>query len=95
MFCGSTGTPWSYQNACRELMKVCRKLEIDLGGVDGCFHAFRRKFARNYVKCGGNVIYLQQVMGHSSLQTTRSPQEDGFAGEALKKGERLIEGHVR
>jgi site-specific recombinase XerD len=54
-----------------EMMKGCRKLGIDMGGVDGCFHAFRRKFARNYVRRGGNVIYLQQVMGHSSLQTTR------------------------
>jgi integrase/recombinase XerD len=71
LFCNSTGTPWSYQNACRELMKVCGELGIDLGGVDGCFHAFRRKFARNYVRQGGNVFYLQQVMGHSSLQTTR------------------------
>jgi len=71
VFCCSTDTPWSYQNACRELMKVCRNLGIDLEGVAGCFHAFRKKFARNYVRCGSNVIYLQQVMGRSSLQTTR------------------------
>ena len=52
-------------------MKVCEKVGIDMTSIDGFFHAFRRKFARNYVKEGGNLFYLQQVMGHSSLQTTR------------------------
>jgi integrase/recombinase XerD len=71
VFCNSTGTHWSYQNACRELTKVCGTLGIDMRDIDGFFHAFRRKFARNYVREGGNLFYLQQVMGHSSLQTTR------------------------
>jgi integrase/recombinase XerD len=71
LFSCSSGTPWSYQNACRELMKICEGLGIDMKSIDGFFHAFRRKFARNYVREGGNLFYLQQVMGHSSLQTTR------------------------
>jgi site-specific recombinase XerD len=52
VFCTSSGTPWSYQNACREMMKVCEKLGIDMKSIDGFFHAFRRKFARNYVREG-------------------------------------------
>lgn len=72
LFCTANGTEWSYQNACRELFKVCRKLDIDMDNIDGAFHAFRRTFARNYVKQGGNLMYLQQVMGHTTLGMTKA-----------------------
>jgi integrase/recombinase XerD len=71
VFCTSNGTMWTYQNACRELFRICRSLDIDMDNIDGAFHAFRRKFARNYVRQGGNLMYLQQVMGHTTLAMTK------------------------
>jgi site-specific recombinase XerD len=59
----------SYWNMRRDFHAVCDKMGVPR--VDGCFHAFRRKFASNYVRNGGNVFYLQQVMGHENVETTR------------------------
>ena len=72
VFCTSSGAVWSYQNARRELIRVCEKLDVPIKDVDGFFHMFRRKFATSYVKHGGNLMYLQHVMGHKTLQMTKA-----------------------
>jgi integrase/recombinase XerD len=38
--------------------------------TEGCFHAFRRFFAKSYLKGGGNLMYLKKLLGHASLQIT-------------------------
>jgi len=69
VFANKHGGPLLYDNLRRDLNNLTDKLGID--GIDGAFHAFRRKFARNYTKSGGNLFYLQQAMGHSNLATTK------------------------
>lgn len=40
-------------------------------GVDFSAHALRRSFAKLSVKAGMNIVYLQSLMGHAHLETTR------------------------
>lgn len=70
-FCTSNGTRMSYRNAYRDLEHVFNKVGIDKKNIDGFFHSFRRGFARNYVRSGGNLFYLQHAMGHSTLEMTK------------------------
>lgn len=71
LFCTSMGTKLTYRNAYRDLEAVMLSVGVDKNAIDGFFHAFRRKFARSYVKTGGNLFYLQTAMGHSTLQMTK------------------------
>lgn len=74
VFCTSTGTHFSFHNAKREFNNVVKELGIE--GFDGAFHAFRRFFGKNYLKNGGNLVYLQRLFGHASITTTKMYLED-------------------
>ena len=37
---------------------------------EGCFHAFRRFAARQYLRNGGSIRYLQLLLGHADITTT-------------------------
>ena len=41
-------------------------------GIDFSAHALRRSFAKLSVKAGMNLIYIQSLMGHSDIETTRN-----------------------
>jgi integrase/recombinase XerD len=69
-FCTSNGTPLSHRNAKRDFETMLKKIKISKDAIDGCFHSFRRGFARSYVKNGGNIKYLQHAMGHSTIGMT-------------------------
>jgi site-specific recombinase XerD len=70
-FCTLNGTPVLYDNARRDLLDLFKQLGLNKADIDGFFHSFRRKFARSYIKNGGNVFYLQHAMGHSTLDMTK------------------------
>jgi integrase/recombinase XerD len=79
LFCTANGTKMTYRNAYRDLEVILNKTKVGKGGIDGFFHSVRRKFARSYVKSGGNVLYLQRALGHADLSTTQlyvSPDEE-------------------
>jgi integrase/recombinase XerD len=59
-----------YDNVRRDFSLFTDKLGID--GFDGAFHAFRRCFAKNYTRKGGNLFYLQHILGHEDIKVTRS-----------------------
>lgn len=67
IFCTHRGGKVLYDNARRDYINMCEKLKIPKLGA---FHRMRHTFATNYVKTGGNVMYLQKVLGHTELSTT-------------------------
>lgn len=38
--------------------------------TEGHPHKFRHSFAVNWLRCGGDVVILYKIMGHSNIQTT-------------------------
>lgn len=67
VFSSASNKPVSYFNIRRNFFVLCKKTNIDPEG----FHTFRRTFARNYLRRGGNLLYLQKAMGHERLDTTQ------------------------
>jgi integrase/recombinase XerD len=61
------GCKQGYRNVFRDFKNLCKKLGLDVTG----FHRFRHTFAVEYVRSGGNIMYLQKALGHSTLQMTR------------------------
>jgi integrase/recombinase XerD len=69
VFCTKQGGKLMYNNIRRDYFKL-----LDAVGVEKCdqsFHSLRRLFAEQYVRNGGNLFYLMNVMGHSDIKTTQ------------------------
>jgi site-specific recombinase XerD len=46
-------------------------MRLGIDDFEGSFHAFRRKFAKSYVKNGGNLFYLMKALGHTTLTMSK------------------------
>ena len=67
LFMSDSGTFLSEQGMQAIRYKIERKSGIKLGG----FHALRRGFAKEFLKNGGDLFTLQNLLGHSEVETTR------------------------
>lgn len=68
VFCTRRGRKLLYDNTRKDYSKLCDELGVPkVGG----FHRLRHTFATNFLKEGGNVIYLKDILGHSELRTTQ------------------------
>ncbi len=68
VFCTARGTSPSQRNLSRDFKDFCERLGVT--GVRVSFHTLRHTFAVEYLKAGGNVFYLQRILGHTSLEMT-------------------------
>jgi integrase/recombinase XerD len=69
VFCTTEGGKLRYDNLRRDFLVILRAAKVEK--TEGSFHAFRRFFGKQYIRNGGNPLYLQKVFGHASLQMTQ------------------------
>lgn len=69
VFLGRTGEPLSRSGVAQILADLARRAKVPR--AHAAPHSFRRAFAVNYLRNGGDVFTLQHVMGHSTLDMTR------------------------
>jgi len=67
LFLSDSGTFLSEQGMQAIRYKIEKQCGIKLGG----FHALRRGFAKEFLKNGGDLFTLQNLLGHSEVETTR------------------------
>lgn len=69
VFCTRDGGSLSSNNMRRDLRELCKVVPVR--GVKIGFHILRHSFATNYIRSGGDVLTLQRILGHASLELTR------------------------
>ena len=68
VFATRNGTLPTQRNAGRDFALLGQRAGIQ--GVRFSPHTFRHSFAVSYLRAGGNVLYLQRILGHSTLDMT-------------------------
>lgn len=63
VFPGNHGSKLDYKTSLDQLKRVYWKAVS--------WHKFRHTFATNYIREGGNVFFLQRILGHTDLQVTK------------------------
>jgi integrase/recombinase XerD len=63
------GTLLTMRNSYRDLKALAEKCGVK--GVRVSWHTFRHTFGTRYAANGGNVLYLQAILGHQDLKTTK------------------------
>ena len=69
VFHAANGNLLSQRNVLSDLTLLARKLRIT--GIRFSAHTLRHSFAVNYLRSGGNLYYLQRILGHSAIGTTQ------------------------
>ena len=69
IFASNTGKPLDKAYIWRELQYIAGQARVRKDKVHA--HSFRHLFAKTYLRDGGNITHLADLLGHSSLDTTR------------------------
>ena len=69
VFCTRNGRPLDRSNVCHDMKKLCRDAAVDPNKVFP--HNLRHLFARVFYAVEKNLAHLADVLGHSSIETTR------------------------
>jgi site-specific recombinase XerD len=68
VFCTPEGRPLMRSNVLRDVKRFCKRIGAEF--PRRTVHAARHTMATDYIRQGGNVVKLQRILGHSSIQTT-------------------------
>lgn len=66
LFLSQKGGPFTANTLQRAIANLYKQ-----AGVNGSSHSGRRSFATNLIRKGADIYSVQQLMGHSSIQTTQ------------------------
>ncbi len=69
IFVAKTGRPMSRVNIWREMKSICKEANVDPGKVFP--HNLRHLFARIFYQMKKDIAKLADILGHSSIDTTR------------------------
>lgn len=69
VFCTRSGRSLDRSNICHDMKRLCRSAGVDERKVYP--HNFRHLFARVFYAVEKNLAYLADILGHSSIETTR------------------------
>lgn len=69
IFCTRSGLPLDRSNIWAEMKKLCDEAEVDKKKVFP--HNLRHLFARTYYTIQHDIVRLADILGHSSINTTR------------------------
>lgn len=68
LFCNEFGYKLTKSTLYHSLYEYNKRRGVNQTGV----HRFRHTFAKNWILMGGNVVTLQKILGHSSLDITQN-----------------------
>ncbi|MBU9735738.1 tyrosine-type recombinase/integrase [Diplocloster agilis] len=89
IFCTSSGTPLDRTNIWRDMKSLCKSAGVEPGKVFP--HNLRHLFARTYYQLEKDLSRLADLLGHSSLTTTRIyTMESGIEHEKLLNRMNLV-----
>ena len=83
LFCTRSGRPLDRSNICHAMKKLCAKAGVKKDKVFP--HNFRHLFARSFYAAEKNMAHLADILGHSSIETTRI-----YVAASIKEHERIL-----
>lgn len=83
IFCTRNGRPLDRSNICHAMKKLCAKAGVQRDKVFP--HNFRHLFARSFYAAEKNMAHLADILGHSSIETTRI-----YVAASVKEYERVL-----
>lgn len=84
VFITRNGKPLDRSNICHEMKKLCIAAEVKESKVFP--HNLRHLFARKYFEIDKNLPHLADILGHSSIETTRI-----YVAVSAKEHEKILE----
>ena len=84
LFRTRNGNPMDRSNICHEMKKLC--IEADVSESKVFPHNLRHLFARKYFEIDKNLPHLADILGHSSIETTRI-----YVAASTREHEKVLE----